>query len=84
MHNSMNSDELSRLIMRRRALQPVCKTWALVGETCAPLVTSATVDAEEYALRRRRQLDWRDACAWLQQRLHGRPTLRLRCVEFGV
>lgn len=71
-------------VLHRRALQPVCKTWAAVGATCGALVTSATIDAEEYAQRRGRPLDWRAACTWLQQRLGTRPTLSLRCGVFAV
>jgi hypothetical protein len=58
----------------------VCRTWAQVGKTCGPLMTSATIDAAEYAMRRGHRLDWTAASHWLNRHLHGRPTLSLRFV----
>lgn len=60
----------------------MCKTWAQVGKTCGPLMTSATIDAAEYAMRRGHGLDWTAASRWLNRHLHGRPTLSLRFVGF--
>ncbi len=56
----------------------MCSTWAAVGASCPLLVTSATIDAEQYAQRRDRPLDWHAACEWLRARPAQRPTLCLR------